>query len=264
MTKYLTLFGLSWQKQLEVRSDFIFERIRSVCILTSLYFLWSTLLQNQTDLWTYNRGELLTYVFLMTFLRAWVLASVTYRMPVEIAKGKISELLLRPISPYGFWATQDVANKALNMSSTIIELLIFSCFVSIPFLFPQNPLVWVAFLVSMILAATIFFQMSYMMGVIGFWTSQSMGPWFCFEIIVEFCAGAYFPIDFLPDWLQKAVHLTPFPYLIFYPISIFLGKLTGPEIAMCLLKQMLWVAVLTIGVRVFWGAGMKRYSAEGG
>jgi len=128
--KYLTLFTLSWQKQLEVRSDFLFERIRSLCIMVSLYFMWSALLQNQTTLWTYSRSELLTYVFLMTFLRAWVLASVTYRMPVEIAKGKISDILLRPISPLGFWATQDAANKALNMSSTIIEMAVFSFFVS--------------------------------------------------------------------------------------------------------------------------------------
>jgi ABC-2 type transport system permease protein len=262
--KYLTLFTLAWQKQLEVRSDFLFERVRSLCIMVSLYFLWSTLLQNQTSLWTYSKNDLLTYVFLMTFLRAWVLASVTYRMPVEIARGKISDLLLRPISPFAFWATQDAANKVLNVSSSILELALFSYFVSFPFVLPNDVSRWIGFIASTLLAIVMYFQMSYMLGSMGFWTSESMGPWFCFEVFMEFCAGAYFPIDLMPAVAQSFFKLLPFPYLVFYPISIFLGKLSGPEMVRCLAIQSFWIFVLGLGVRLVWRAGMRRFAAEGG
>ena len=50
MKKYLTLFGLSWQKQLEVRSDFLFERSRSISLLFALYFLWSAIFAAQSSL----------------------------------------------------------------------------------------------------------------------------------------------------------------------------------------------------------------------
>src|SRR4051812_1842577 len=111
MNKYFTLFGLSWQKHLETRSDFLFERARSLAVLISIYFLWSTLLEKQSNLMGYNRVQLLSYVLLMTLLRAWVLGCVTDRIPSEIATGKLSEILLRPISHLGFWATQDAAMK---------------------------------------------------------------------------------------------------------------------------------------------------------
>jgi ABC-2 type transport system permease protein len=249
---------------MEVRSDFFFERIRSLCIFISLYYLWSTLLKNQLNLWTYDKSQLLTYVFLMTLLRAWVLSCVTYRMPVEIAKGKISEVLLRPMSYLGYWATQDAANKALNLTSALVELTVFSFIVSTPFLLPDSWSAGLGFAVSTLFAMIMFFQMSYMLGMMGFWTSQSMGPWFCFEIILEFCAGAYFPIDLLPASVQQIINYLPFPYLVFYPISIYLNKLSGPEILFCLMKQMMWIGVLSLGVMTLWSAGMKRYSAEGG
>src|SRR5690349_5401581 len=73
VNKYATLYGLSVQRQLEVRSDFLFERTRSISILVSLYFLWSALLANRSAAFGYERDQLLTYVFVMTILRAWVL-----------------------------------------------------------------------------------------------------------------------------------------------------------------------------------------------
>ncbi len=264
MNKYTTLFGLSWQKQLEVRSDFIFERARSIAILLSLYFLWTTLLKNQTDLLGYSREHLLTYVLLMTLLRAWVLGCVTDRIPGEIAKGKISELLLRPISQIGFWATQDIASKSLNMVFACVEVLIFSLVMSSPFFRPLHGITWLWFTLSVLGGMVIYFQISYLLGVLGFWTSDSWGPRFCFETILEFCAGAYFPIDMLPAAARQALVHLPFPYLIYYPVSIYLERVSASEIVSCFVHQIFWIAALSVGVSVFWRAGLRRYAAEGG
>ena len=56
-----------------------------------------------------------------------------------------------------------------------------------------------------------------MLGVVGFWTAQSWGPRFCFEIVLEFCAGADFSVDLLPEQAQAfiiewaIVHIIKFP-----------------------------------------------------
>ena len=264
MRKYLTLFGLSWQKQLEVRSDFLFERARSIAVLVSIYFLWSTLLEKQTDLMGYNRVELLTYVLLMTLLRAWVLGCVSDRIPSEIATGKLSELLMRPISHMGYWATQDAAMKALNIVFAIPEVLIFSWLMSSPFYLPKDPVTLMWFALSVMGGMVLYFQMSYMLGVMGFWGSQSWGPRFCFEVVLEFCAGAYFPIDILPGAMQKVISALPFPYLVYYPLSIYLERLPRGEIVSCFVHQAVWIVVLAIVLKQFWKIGLRRYAAEGG
>ncbi len=264
MGKYLTLFTLSWQKQLEVRSEFLFERARSIAVLTSIYFLWNTLLEKQTDLMGYNKVELLTYVLMMTLLRAWVLGCVSDRIPSEIATGKLSEVLMRPISHMGYWATQDAAMKALNIMFAVPEVLVFSWLMSAPFYLPQQLITLPLFALSVFGGMVLYFQMSYMLGVMGFWGSQSWGPRFCFEVVLEFCAGAYFPIDLLPGVLQKIVSALPFPYLVYYPLSIYLERLTPAEIISSFAHQAIWVVLLAIFLNRLWKRGLQHYAAEGG
>lgn len=263
MKKYLTLFGLSWQKQLEVRSDFLFERSRSVSLLFALYFLWTAIFTTQKLFLGYTKPELLSYVILMSFLRAWVLGCVTDRIPSEIARGKLSDVLLKPMSYLSFWATQDLANKALNISFAVLEMVLFVV-VARPILFYQtNPVLLGFFFLSTIGGMILYFQMSYLLGVVGFWTSESWGPRFCFEIILEFSAGAYFPLNLLPDFLQKGLSLLPFPYLVFYPLSIYLGKTSTSEIFSIFIHQLVWIGVLSVLIKALWGKGLAVYGAEG-
>jgi ABC-2 type transport system permease protein len=264
LKKYVTLFWLSWQRQLEMRSDFMFERARSMAIMLSVYYLWSALLENQTSVLGYTRVDLITYVLLMTLLRAWVLGCVTDRIPMEISKGKLSELLLRPISHLGYWASQDLASKSLNIMFAVLEVSLFAWLVSAPLAAPEQAITWFWFALSVLGGMIMYFQMSYMLGVMGFWTAQSWGPRFCFEILLEFCAGAYFPIDVLPAAAQKILMLLPFPYLVFVPSSIYLERIQGAEILSCLAHQAVWIVVLSFGVRIFWKKGLRFYSAEGG
>jgi ABC-2 type transport system permease protein len=263
VNKYLTLAGLSFQKQLETRSDFIFERIRSLSIMVSLYFLWSALLAHQDGLLGYDREHLLTYVLMATLLRALVLACASDYLPSEIAKGKLSDVLLRPISHMGYWAAQDASSKLLNLLSATLELAIFMKLVRAPLVVPGHLLTWLAFAFTLLGGMIIYFQMSYLLGVMGFWTAQSWGPRFCFEIVLEFCGGSYFPIDILPPTLQRAISVLPFPYLVFYPLQIYLERGGTGLILRCLVMQVVWIGVLGFMVRLLWKMGLKKYAAEG-
>ena len=264
MRKYWTLFTLSWQKQLEVRSDFIFERGRSIAVLLSLYYLWSALLENRPGIAGYSRPQMLTYVLVMTLLRAWVLACVTDRIPSEISRGKISELLLRPMPMFGYWATQDAASKVLNIGSAVLELAVFAALVHPPLLAPASAAAGLAFAGATIGGMIIYFEMSWLLGVVGFWTAQSWGPRFCFEIILEFCAGAYFPIDILPAPAQAVINRLPFPYLVFFPLQLYLGRTPASACLSVFAVQAFWIAALGAFGAFLWRAGLRHYAAEGG
>jgi ABC-2 type transport system permease protein len=263
LRKYLVLAGLSFQKQLEVRSDFLFERVRSLSVMISLYFLWSALLVHQDGLLGYDRQHLLTYVLMATLLRAIVLSCASDYLPSEIAKGKLSDVLLRPISHMGYWAAQDASSKLLSLIAASLELAIFMKLVSAPFFVPRDLVTWLGFSFSLLGGMTIYFQMSYLLGVLGFWTAQSWGPRFCFEVVLEFCGGAYFPIDLLPAGWQRVLYVLPFPYLVFFPLKIYLERGSFMMIVHCLLMLMFWIAALSLMIHTFWKAGLKKYAAEG-
>ena len=73
-----------------------------------------------------------------------------------------------------------------------------------------------------------------------------------------------FPLDILPTPWSQLVALLPLKYLAYFPSAVFLGKITGPELAQELAIAAAWVVVFAIASRVVFHRGVKRYSGYGG
>jgi ABC-2 type transport system permease protein len=84
---------------------------------------------------------------------------------------------------------------------------------------------------------------------------------FAFEYIAS---GHLFPLDILPPAIEKALYMTPFPYQLYFPVSIYMGKTTGVELAKGLLIQAGWVIAMYALARFAWSRGLRKYSAVGG
>jgi ABC-2 type transport system permease protein len=64
--------------------------------------------------------------------------------------------------------------------------------------------------------------------------------------------------------IRQILYLTPFPYQMYFPISIYLGKAAGAELWRGLGIQLLWVIMAYVFARWMWRRGIKKYSAFGG
>ena len=82
-------------------------------------------------------------------------------------------------------------------------------------------------------------------------------------IATEFLSGGLFPLDILPLDFQKVLYFTPFPYLIFFPLQVFLGKVTGLALIKGILISFLWSIVLFYLMKRLWYKGLLVYRAEG-
>jgi ABC-2 type transport system permease protein len=81
----------------------------------------------------------------------------------------------------------------------------------------------------------------------------------------EYVAGGHlFPLDILPGWLHQALLFTPFPYQLYFPVNIWLGRATGAELWQGLAIQAAWVAAAYGLARFVWSRGVRRYAAFGG
>ena len=84
---------------------------------------------------------------------------------------------------------------------------------------------------------------------------------YAFEYIAS---GHLFPLDILPAGLERALYYTPFPYQLYFPIGIYMGKTTGAELARGLAIQTFWVLFAYAWARFAWHRGIRRYAAVGG
>jgi len=126
---------------------------------------------------------------------------------------------------------------------------------------------WIAlglFLVSVVLTALLQFFISYAMAMLAFWVlevSTFIFILFAFEFIAS---GHLFPLDILPHGLERALYYTPFPYQLYFPVSIYMGKAAGVELIRGLLLQLFWVMAAYAVARCAWRRGIRKYSAVGG
>jgi ABC-2 type transport system permease protein len=120
------------------------------------------------------------------------------------------------------------------------------------------------FLCSVVLTALLQFFISYALAMLAFWVlevSTFIFIVFAFEYIAS---GHLFPLDILPQGIQTALFLTPFPYQLYFPVSIYMGKVTGPDLVRGLLIQFGWVLTAYIIARWAFRRGIRHYSAVGG
>ncbi len=102
------------------------------------------------------------------------------------------------------------------------------------------------------------------MALLAFWVLE-VSTFIFIVFAFEYIAGGHlFPLDILPAPLTKALYFTPFPYQLFFPVSIYIGKTTGAALQQGLVIQMLWVIAAYALARLVWSRGIRKYSAVGG
>jgi ABC-2 type transport system permease protein len=266
MRKYLSVFRISFAQEFAYRLNFILWRVRNVFQIFLIFFLWdSVFAEPGRVVFGYDRSKILTYVFGVMIVRALVLSSRAIDVAGDIVRGDIINYLLKPISYFKFWFTRDLSSKALNISFAALEFLLLFIILKPPFFFQTNPLTLFAFLMSIVLAIGIYFNLLFIMSAVPFWAPEmGWGSHFLVTvIIVEFLSGALFPIDILPGAVQSFLSLTPFPYLIFFPIQVYLGKVSGTELLVGSIVSIFWVVALWLIMNAIWKRGLRAYQAYG-
>ncbi len=264
LKKYLTVFKLSWERLLEYRFDFLMWRIRSFILLLTLYFLWTNVFVGKATLFGFTREQILTYVLGSTFLFSLVFVHSMDNIANDIADGRLSMFLAKPISFLGYWLVLRTATRLMNTAMTIVELSAFLIFVKPQFFIQSGSEVLILTFAALILAIVLFTFIDFVVGLAAFWTLRAYGPRFAFKMLMEFTSGRFFPLSILPVVLFKLTNFLPFSLLVFFPLNVYLGRLTTPEIYQGLLTQIIWIVVLFIILKIVWSRGLCRYEAVGG
>ncbi|MBI3565909.1 MAG: ABC-2 family transporter protein [Elusimicrobia bacterium] len=264
MRKYLRAYSISLQETLQRRSTLVMDRICGFAVVLSLFSFWSALLGDKPTFLGYTRPEMLTYVLLINVLRSFVFTGRGWMLVGEISSGRISSYLVRPISYHGYALALDLAQKTVHVASAFLEVGLLALLIRGGLFVPRDPATWALFALSACLSSLIFFFMEFMISSLAFWTSESGGPLFCFELFLAFAAGAFFPLDVLPDALRRALSATPFPYMVYFPARVFLEKVPHAEAARLVAVEAGWLAAFAACALAVWRVGVRSYAAEGG
>lgn len=265
MRKYFQLAKITFEEYLVYRLNFFLWRFRSFVGFLTLFFFWLAIYREKTEFLGYQKAQMLTYVVGIAVLRSLVLASRSVDLGGQIRSGELTKVVLRPLGIFSFWFSRDLVDKALNIFFTTLELGVILVIFKFPFYFPKRGETLFLFFLHLILSLFLYFFLSFVLSLTAFWTEEIWATRWLFGVIfLEFFAGAFFPIDVLPFWLQKIIYLTPFPYLVFYPLKIWLEQISGMAAIKAIFVCGAWLVFFWWLAKVLWQKGVKNYGAYGG
>ncbi len=229
------------------------------------YFLWGGIFVTNQVVFGYTQPQIITYIFLVLAVQAVVLSAPSGdNIGGEIRNGDLSNYLVKPLGYLKFWFTRDLASKLLNLLFATFEVtllwFIFKPDLSLPF-----SLVSIfGFLLSAVLATVIYYFLSVSARFMAFWTPENTwGLAFVILVFTEMLGGSIFPLNILPGWAYLALQLTPFPYLVYFPVAILSGKIVGWAIARVLAQGLVWSILMFFGTKWLWRKGLVVYQASG-
>jgi len=207
--------------------------------------------------------DAITYTALSQAVIAYLSIFGWWEVMESVNSGEIAADMLRPMSYLRFWMASDLGRALINIVLRgVTILLIYSLFV--PLTLPNSLWQWLAFLVAVAFSWLVSFVWRFLINLAAFWTPNARGIGrFAFGI-TGILSGFYMPLALYPDWFRAFCELTPFPAMVNTPLEIFLGQLSGPQIAFALLNQFFWaLALLGIGQFVL-NRGVHRLVIQGG
>lgn len=265
MNKYLSVFAVSWSNEFVYRLNFVLWRFRNILRFLMTYFLWRGIFVATDSVFGYSQPQILTYVFMVLIVQTLVLSAPSSdNIGSEIGNGDLSNYLVKPLGYLKYWFTRDIASKLLNIGFAVFELAVLWIFLRPEISFSDHPLTIVGFLTTAALATGIYYLLSCCARFVAFWAPENTwGLAFLLIVLVEILAGGIFPLDILPSWAYGILQLTPFPYLVYFPIAIFSGKIVGLEIVRVVAQSAGWLVIMLWLTKFLWGKGLVSYQATG-
>jgi ABC-2 type transport system permease protein len=207
--------------------------------------------------------DAVTYVVLTQAVMMFVSIFGWTDLMNAVYRGEIASDLLRPTSLYAFWFAQDVGKAITVLLLRGVTIMLISA-VFFPILVPSSLTQWSALLVSMTLALCISFSFRFIVNLAAFWSPDARGIGRFAFTLAMFASGFLMPLRFFPDWLQTALHFTPFPHIMNTIIEIYIGRVSGAALLETLLIQAFWAVALYALAQFILARAMTRLVILGG
>jgi ABC-2 type transport system permease protein len=188
---------------------------------------------------------------------------VIYNFGYKIQDGTLSGELIRPIHPIlTNTLVNNIAFKGLTIMGLIpIWIILFFLFrpdfshVALSGILLAIPAVIIGFFVGYLLSASI--------TALAFWTTRVYSIYEFYYALTLLFSGQFVPLTLMPKLIQDIAEYLPFQLLIYFPVQLILGNLSGAQIVQGYVTGVIWLVVAITIFSWVWRNGVKRFSAVG-
>ncbi len=260
LRKFVVEFKASWHLTLEYRIA-VFIWIFAMTLPLIMLAGWLSIAEGG-PVGRFGREDFIGYYIASLFVRNLTGIWIIWEQDRDIRQGRLSFKLLKPMNPIVHYIALGLGSKPIRVGVVIPVVLI------VPLVVPgvrfvTDPLQLALFIPAVLGAWAIVFLIQYTTGLLAFWISQSLSIHDAWFAVFSLLSGYLIPLELFPPALRDLLYVTPFRYMLSFPVEIFTKQLDVARILQGLAVQWMWVAVFYTLYRIVWIRGLKRYSAVG-
>jgi len=268
MKKYLHVVNIGIQNLLVYRVNFLFRAAFGLIPLTATLMLWRAIFEGKdagATIADYSLAQMISYYLIITIVDALTAVNEDdWQIAADIKDGNISQFLLKPIDYLTYRLFLFFTGRVIYTVMAIVPVGLFILYLNNYLVAPASGTATAVFAVSIVLTALLQFFISYTMALLAFWILEVATLIFVLFAFEYIAGGHLFPLDILPPAIQRVLEFTPFPYLLYFPVSVYLGRVQDAAMWTGLAIQAGWVLGAYGLARFVWSRGIKKYSAVGG
>jgi ABC-2 type transport system permease protein len=264
--KYLKVFDIGLQNTFVYRWNFLLRALFGFVPLIGTVSIWRALFNERgSGIGGYEFGSMI-YYFLLTLLAENLITPTEdeWQIAADIREGQINSFLTKPLNYLGYRFTLFLSYRALYTVVTIVPVALVFVWFRNTITLPVHAQTWLLAMISLAMAAGIQFLIAYSLAMLAFWILEISTVVFILYSFEYFLSGQLFPLDIMPSWLQGVLHWLPFTYELYFPVAVFLEKVSGPALWGGLATQAAWLLLMYGIARVAWRRGVRKYQAVGG
>lgn len=192
----------------------------------------------------YDATDAITHVFVTQALLApTAIMGPPLDLGERVRTGDIATDLMRPAHPLAWWLADDLGRAAFQLAFRSAPTFAAGALL-LPLDLPTDPARWAAFTTATALAVLIGFALRYLFALAGFWLLDTRGLTSLLFLLGPAFSGVLLPLVLFPDPLAATMRTLPWAHMIQFPVEVFLGKHTPPDLTAGLAHQAAWAAAL--------------------
>lgn len=225
------------------------------------YFLWKTILAQQTGNTHISPAYMLNY-YILAFLLRWLfsLRSVTENYEKAIYEGNLVNYLVRPMPFVAFELGRVTSVYLINLVVTLALLIPIHLFLVAPRL---SLLSWTGFILMLVFGLVMQYCIYSLIGLASFWVERVFGVVYAFDLVMLLATGLLLPLELFPPPLYQILYNLPFRFFVYTPVLCLQGPITPGWLIEQISIGMAWIAALVILMHLVWKKGLSRFSGYG-
>jgi ABC-2 type transport system permease protein len=264
MSVYFAFAQSSFQTQLAYRNEVWANMFGKLVQVFARVAVWLAIYAGTASIDGVSLQQMVTYAL----LGGAVLGSIRYEAIIggigqELRTGNVAVWLLKPASFPLYVLATEMGRAAFRLLFLVIPTVAVVALVY-GMLPPATPFDGLMFLPYLLLGFAICALVAALFGLISFWLLTSFSLEWMFQAILNLLSGMAIPFWFFPQPLGAIAAWLPFAWIVYYPSSVWLGRLSPGESLQFFAIGLGWAVLLAIGVTLLWRRASTRIVVQGG